>query len=118
MRSGSRDKRYLGPVLRIDLMEAVHETERWSATRLIVDVAPLARQHGGQLDGRTLTGVFTLADHKLHGMFEATLAPPDSEAPPGDGLIAVDLTWISERGQALLHDVAREREPPGLSAPG
>lgn len=119
MRSGSRDKRYLGPVLRIDLMDAVQETRRWSAERLTVELAPLALQHGGVLEGRTLTGVFTFADHKLHGVFEATLARPDVAMPDAasnaaDGLAALDFTWISERGHRLLRTVAGEREPPTM----
>lgn len=115
MRSSSRDKRYLGPVLRIDLMDAVHETRRWSAERLIVDRAPLVLQHGGVLEGRMLTGVFTVADHKLHGVFEAVIAPPGSAVPDAaDGLVALDFTWISERGQRLLRTVAAEHEPPAL----
>ncbi len=103
MRSASRDKRYIGPALRVDLMDAVHETRRWSSLQVIVEAAPLALQHGG----RKLTGVFSFAGHTLHGMFEAAIAKPGSE----DGLVAIDFEWISERGRRLLRTVGSERKP-------
>lgn len=113
MRSGSRDKRYLSPALRIDLMDAVHETRRWSAAQVIVDTEPLALQHGGVQAGRALTGVFTFADHPTHGMFEASIAKPGT----AEGLIAIDLDWVSERGRHMLRTVESQRKPAETGEP-
>lgn len=107
MKTGSRDKRYLSPSLRVDLMDATHETQRWSTLQLIIEAAPLALQRGGVQEGRKLTGVFTFEGQTTHGMFEASIAKRE----PDDGLVAADFEWISERGKRLLRTMTGQRKP-------
>jgi hypothetical protein len=113
MKSGFRDKRYLGPALRVDLMDAIHETRRWSTSQLIIEAAPLVLQQGGVQEGRKLTGVFTFEGQKIHGTFEAAIAKRESD----DGLVAADFEWISERGRQLLRTMAGQRRPEESGEP-
>jgi hypothetical protein len=107
MKSEFRDKRYLGPALRVDLMDAIQETRRWSALQLLIEAAPLVLQQGDAREDRKLTGVFTFEGQTIHGMFEASIAKRD----PADDLVAVDFEWVSEHGRKLLRAMAGQRHP-------
>jgi len=107
MKSEFRDKRYSGRALRIDLMDAVIETRRWSRLQLILDAAPIALQQGGVQEGRKLAGVFTFAGQTAHGMFDAVITNPGSD----DGVVVANFEWISESGLKLLRTMTGERRP-------
>ncbi len=107
MKSEFRDKRYSGRALRIDLMDAVLETRRWSRLQIIIDAALIGLQQGELQEGRKLTGVFTFAGQKTHGVFDAVIAKPDSDA----GLLAANFEWINEPGLKILRTMTGERKP-------
>jgi hypothetical protein len=98
-----RDKRYVVPLLLVDLLSSVSETRLWSASQLI-----LRDFVGDVAQNEDFTGSFTFDDDKTTlGLFQARAVKRD----PARGLVGAEFRWLSERARALIADKLARRNP-------
>lgn len=91
--SGVRDKRYLVPILSVDLFERVYETNLWNFSQLII------RDYDGPLvAGTEFTGCFTFENRQRFGLFEGRIAKQDKKK----GIIGIEMLQLSKEGHAFL----------------
>jgi hypothetical protein len=86
-----RDKRYVNPVLSVDLMDRLYESPQWSGTGFMAhdaeDTMPQDVEFHGifNFDGRTGFGMFRGKVTRIDGTYKG-----------------VSMTWVNESGRKLL----------------
>jgi hypothetical protein len=95
-----RDKRYVNPVLSVDLMDRIYQTSEWTDTGFLAhDVdktLPLDIE---------FHGVFTFDGRTGFGMFKGKVTRVDEES----FYRGVSMTWINESGRKLIETMVAVR---------